>query len=126
MDIKVLQLFATSKKGLYSIYDRESTQTGNFIFAFVRPIGGEFPEELYLKAVHAGQEETITLIHMPDHFYKAEVSGIGIFYFVVDYSRSNACLESEDGIVKLSVLTPVNEDFFEQACREHHFFFVGD
>lgn len=124
-EIKVLQLFATAETGVYVPYSEESTISAISIFAIGFVTRGEYPQKLKILAVNAGKEEYIDLIYMPDHFYRAEVPNIGNFYFVIENPRNIfAILDGER--VKLSILTPVNEDSFEQACKERQFFFVGD
>ncbi len=122
-EVKILQLFPTLEKGEYAHYSSQ-TLGGNFVFAFVIQKENRFPETLLIQAIHNGIEKTIPIYHMYKHFYKADVADIGNFYFMVDDSRK-MCMYTENEKVKLSVLTPINEEFFEQACKEHHFFFVG-
>lgn len=124
-EIKVLQLFATSKTGVYTPYGEESTISAISIFAIGFVTRGEYPQKLRILAINEGREEYIDLIYMPDHFYRAEVPNIGNFYFVIENPR-NVFTRLDGEEVRLSVLTPVNEEFFEQACKEHQFFFVGD
>lgn len=116
----VVKLFApTERRGHFKIVEDTEILSGMFFFAFIRI--KPYPKELSIKAVHQNVEKDIRLKFMPDHFYRAEVPGIGNFYFSSDNPRD---VYTEDN-VPLSVLTPINEDLFEYACKEHRFFFVG-
>lgn len=122
-EIKVRQLFATSKTGIYA---PEYTISAISIFAIEVIKKGEYPQKLKILAINAGKEQYIDLIYMPEHFYRAEVPNVGMFYFMVD-TQSNISMHLDDKeTARLSILTPVNEDFFNKACREYGFFFVGD
>lgn len=126
--IKVRQLFATSKTGIYAPYGKEYTISAISIFAIEYSIiqKSGYPQKLKILAINAGEEQYIDLIYMPEHFYRAEVPNIGIFYFVVDTQSKVSMRLDNNEIARLSTLTPVNEEFFEQACRDYHFFFVGE
>lgn len=127
-EIKVRQLFATSKTGIYAPYSEKYTISAISIFAIDFSIiqRGGYPQKLKILAINAGKEQYIDLIYMPEHFYRAAVPNIGLFYFVVDTQSKISMRLDDNEIVRLSTLTPVNEEFFEQACRDYHFFFVGE
>ena len=112
----------TDNKNEYLIFEAGNKLQNFFIFAFIRQ--EPLPQKLKIKAVQDGKEKFIDLVYMPKHFYRAEVGDIGIFYFRVDNPRDLIMMD-EDKAVKLSTLTPINEDLFESACKEHKFFFVG-
>lgn len=117
----VYAIFPTTKKSLYTT-NYESENTFNVLyFAFIRE--EYLPNILTIKAVKNSAEIDVPLVLMPKHFYRAEVEGIGIFYFSVDNTKDVFVEENGD---KLSLLTPINEDFFESACRNHRFFFIGN
>lgn len=93
------------------------------------------PQHLSIKAVHNNAEIDVALQLLPNHFYMADVHNVGKFYFCVEAVNANIyqadTIELEMGsksngkYVKLSCLQPVNTEFFEQACIEHRFFFIG-
>lgn len=128
-NIKIHQLFASAekdKKGVYGSYNEGLLFIGVSIFAIWVPDRRRLPQKLRICAICAGKEQYVELIRLPNHFYKAEVPTIGVFFFVVDNPK-NMFVQAENGEKnKLSILTPVNEEFFEQACVEHRFFFVGE
>ena len=60
-----------------------------------------------------------------NHFYRSEeISDIGVFYFEVINENFFYYKNGEKNL--LSLLSPVNNDRFEWACKEHRFFFVGE
>lgn len=106
-------------------------------FAFARKVNSfEPPSELRIKAVRNNEEIEVILFPLPGNFYKTEIPDIGNFYFCAEPANprhtptKKIVFEDEDRRedehVVLYTLHPVNADFFEQACREHHFFFVGN
>ncbi len=119
--IKVLQLFPTKEYDVYAPYGENSDTQGVFILAFAAQ--ERLPTKLYIKAVHKDSIKEIELEYMQHCIYKGIVKEVGTFYFVVDNRQR---LYLQDHSTKLSVLTPINEEFFEIVCREHHFFFVGE
>ena len=94
------------------------------------------PQQLSIKAVHNNAEIDVTLQLLPNHFYMADVSDVGKFYFCVEAVNANTYQadtielamgsQSNGKYVKLSCLQPVNTEFFERACIEHGFFFIGE
>lgn len=120
---RVLFMVPTNEKNIYTPMKGEFEIKNIFFFAYIRT--RPYPQNLVIKAVRDGQEEDVNLIFMPDHFYRAEVKGIGNFYFSSENPRNAEMIDEDAQHVKLSFLTPVNEDLFESACREHRFFFVG-
>lgn len=94
------------------------------------------PQHLSIKAVHNNAEIDVVLQLLPNHFYMADVHNVGKFYFCVEAVNANIyqadTIELEMGsksngkYVKLSCLQPVNTEFFERACIEHRFFFIGE
>jgi hypothetical protein len=101
-------------------------------------------EKFSLKAVRDG--EPIETVLVPDQelgdtpLYRVEVKGIGVFVFLArplpPYERWVPAPEfSEYKYIghfeplkshgHFWLLMPANEDFFEAACREKNFFFVG-
>lgn len=117
----IVQLFPTDKKGIYEQFSEQQFYYGNPIFAI--EYRKKQSSKLSIQAVYEGLQITVELIHMPKHFYKAEMVGVGIFYFMMEKPR-NTYMMNGDQKIPLSVLTPVNEDEFDRACRENHFFFV--
>lgn len=114
-------LFPTFKRGIYS--DLSQKYSGIGVFAIVRQQNPQ--KKLSIQAVYSGQLISVDLIYMPNHFYRAQVKDIGVFYFMIEKPR-DVFMNIDCQKVPLSVLTPVNEDDFNRACREHHFFFVGE
>lgn len=117
----VYAIFPTTKKSLYTTNYESENSFNVLYFAFIRE--EHLPNILTIKAVKNSTEIDVPLVLMPKHFYRAEVEGIGIFYFSVDNTKDVFVEENGD---KLSLLTPINEDFFESACRNHRFFFIGN
>lgn len=120
--IKVERYFVSKLDGTLTKYTQDAV-LGNIVFAF--QFQKELPFELVIGAVHCGIYREVKLRRLPNHFYVAE-TGCGRFYFVAD-NVSDSFLPTENGKrIKFSELTPVNEDFFDKACRDCEFFFVGD
>ena len=70
-------------------------------------------------------ELDVELYLMKNHFYRSEeISDIGVFYFEVINENFFYYKNGEKNL--LSLLSPVNNDRFEWACKEHRFFFVGE
>lgn len=95
---------------------------GNAIFAIEHQ--KKITGKLSIQAVNGDKLIDVDLICMQEHFYRAIVPDVGVFYFMMEKTR-NAYTYQDGKKISLSVLTPVNEKEFERACREHHFFFVG-
>lgn len=122
MVTKVMQLFPTKENGNYKLFDGQVIYYGSSIFAIERQ--KKLAERLSVQAVYDNKLINVDLIHMQEHFYRAIVPNIGVFYFMLENPR-NVYTYQDGKKISLSVLTPVNEEEFERACREHHFFFVG-
>lgn len=119
---RVHQLFLSKERGIY-LTSEETAITGMSFFAIIRE--KKLPQKLKIRAVLHNQEQVIDLVYMPKHFYRAEVPTIGTFYFSVNNPLNANSVDENGQRVKLSVLTPVNIEQFEEACRIHRFFFVG-
>lgn len=120
---RVRQLFPSKEKGLFLTNDL--TEVAGYSFFAVIRIVKPYPKTLKIKAILHGQELDVDLIYMPDYFYRAEVPNVGNFYFSVENNDNIFSLNEESKYVKLSILNPINAEQFENACRQHHFFFVG-
>lgn len=112
------------KKEFVSIKELNATWQ-NPILEFVTLKKASLPKMLKIKAIRENKELDVKLYLMKNHFYHSEeISDIGIFYFEVINENFFYYKKGEKKL--LSLLSPVNNDRFEWACKEHRFFFVGE
>ena len=107
-----------------------------FVFVRLKSTRSSLPQHLSIKAVYNDAEIDVALQLLPNHFYMADVPNVGKFYFCVEAVNANTYYantielemerKSNGKYVRLSCLQPVNTEFFERACIEHGFFFIGE
>ena len=110
-------LLHTIKEDEWQMYSPFEVQ-----FAFLKE--GSLPDYIDIMAVHNEEKRIIKLQKHAKHFYCADVTDVGKFYFCVE--RNSVFTMIEGNKFKFSMLQPINTAFFEEACKRYNFFFVGD